>query len=87
MKPDDKIYKYKMTKEDTEKVERIKQAAQKWYDTEVDQCVITSSKIIFLLLSIVCNDQYERDKKAIEQELNDLFDRLGAPIPKPKGEA
>lgn len=87
MKPDNKIYKYKMTEEDREHVETLKQAAQKWYDTGVEHYIATSSKILFLLLSVVCNDQYERDKKAIEQELNDLFDRLGAPTPKPKGEA
>ena len=75
---------------DKEIVQALKEFANRWHTTKKKESAFITNEQLFNLLSVVCMEQFERDRVSFENELTQFFEDMKQGIktaPKPKGEA
>lgn len=58
---------------DKDIIQALKEFASKWHKDRKKESAIITNEQLFKLLSVVCMEQYARDKLQFEKELNKIF--------------
>lgn len=57
-------------------IQALKEFANRWHTEKKKESAFITNEQLFKLLSVVCMEQFTRDKLQFEKELNKLFDDI-----------
>ena len=77
---------------DKDIIQALKEFANRWHTEKKKESAFITNEQLFNLLSVVCQEQFERDRLEFENMLNKFFksveeDEKRIKKPKPKGDA
>ena len=61
---------------DKDIIKALKEFANKWHTEKKKESAFITNEQLFNLLSVVCMEQFERDRINFEQELTRFFDNM-----------